>query len=1032
MAAAPGELTLHAVYEPGPCFGDPGVLHLDGPLAAWPDAARPWYPDTVRDGGRVELSAAEAVALTAALVRAEAEAHVSPGFRLLMRAYRLAARLVEMGEVLPFAAPMEAKWRDVLQSWSALDGDQEDGWSAWTRLGWRYRAVWAPRLSQRPARALRSALLQAAERDALGGWYRGIGWQKQHHARIVLDAWLLLCVDQIIRRTLREVRLEPENTNAWRIRYRGEEALVTAWQTALTGDDAAFSGDAWLVWRLLRNWWPGSGWSAAGEAYARPADVCHLELVLMPPDAGTSGGTWWLRVDVVHEVWKTRAPLMALWMERDRRLQLGLERVEGVDEWAIPLLWQLGESVPVLRRTVNRLHPGEAELSEAEAVDLLVEQLPWLAEHGVLVRSAMVPQAAADVRIRVRVERWHGRGGRSRGQSGTGFFHRDGLVDFDWSVVIDGEEISREAFERLVEQKRPLLQLGGTWKLVPVQAVLEGLNEWLGDAQAGSVPLPMLLTGSDDENAREDAEKETSDIEVEWTYAADAAPVRELVEQLRRAPRPEPVAEPSGFRGQLRDYQRTGLGWFIHLRQLGLGGCLADDMGLGKTVQVIAYLLHLRERGWAEGPHLLVCPTSLIPNWRSEIRRFAPDLRVHVHHGAGRLELGDAGETALDTAIRDADVVITTYATAARDVDVLRGIAWDVVIADEAQNIKNGETKQARAMRALPARQRLALTGTPMENRLEELWSIMHFVNPGYLGSLAWFRKHIAQPITVQSDTQTARRLQQMLRPVLLRRTKTDPHIQLELPEKWEVREYAGLTPEQAALYQGIVDELFQGVQSRTGMARRGQILAALVRLKQVCDHPCLVVGGRADPDRSAKLRLLLERLEEVISEGERALVFTQFRDMGDLLCDALAARFGFRPRFLHGGQSSAERGQIVEAFQTRMDPSPVLILSLKAGGVGLNLTEATHVFHYDRWWNPAVEDQATDRVYRIGQTRNVQVHKLVCAGTLEERIDELITAKRRLSAAIVGTSEAWLTELDDETLRELFELDKQAAEVVD
>ncbi|MBX5437433.1 MAG: DEAD/DEAH box helicase [Alicyclobacillaceae bacterium] len=629
----------------------------------------------------------------------------------------------------------------------------------------------------------------------------------------------------------------------------------------------------------------------------------------------------------------------------------------------------------------------------------------------------------------------------------------------------------------MVEQRSPLVQIGGSWRLVPLDLIVQQIR-MLEDAGSGGaagllpfsrallmaqaeedVPVEVVVADDADGAASSGADADGSDRPEGAFHPLGALRVLLGAGEVRLLPPPQ------GLRGTLRHYQQYGFSWLVHLRNAGFGACLADDMGLGKTIQVIACLLHLKETGRAEGPHLLLCPTSLLPNWRSEVARFAPSLRVYVHHGSSR----ETHAEAFAQAVRGYDVVLTTYATAVRDQELLGGIRWDTVVADEAQNIKNPDTKQSKAVCGLPSRHRIALTGTPVENRLEELWAIFHFTHPGYLGSLPWFRRTFANPVSAQPDSGAARVLQRLLAPVLLRRRKTEASIQIELPEKWETSQYAALTAEQAALYQAVVNRLFHGLSERAGddasatagasaagrlgnggarggssgsgpgggegygaargaaaraMSRRGQILSALVRLKQVCDHPCLLVGGRKDPERSGKLRLLLELLEEVRERGEAALVFTQFRDMGELICDVLEDRWGRRPPFLHGGLGAAQRGALVEAFQAGRDPSPVLVLSLKAGGVGLNLTRANHVFHYDRWWNPAVEDQATDRVFRIGQSRDVQVHKLVCAGTLEERIDQMIAAKRALSNAVVGASEQWVTELDDQALRELFALD--------
>jgi SNF2 family DNA or RNA helicase len=436
------------------------------------------------------------------------------------------------------------------------------------------------------------------------------------------------------------------------------------------------------------------------------------------------------------------------------------------------------------------------------------------------------------------------------------------------------------------------------------------------------------------------------------------------------------------------------------------------------TVELLALLLSERKDKGRTPPTLLVCPMSLVGNWQREAARFAPGLRVHVHHGAERL-----GGAALRKAIRGSDLVLTTYALAARDREELASVEWGRVVLDEAQNVKNAATRQSQAVRAFRAPRRIALTGTPVENRLGELWSILDFLNPGLLGPAATFRRRFATPIERYRDTERADELKRLVRPFILRRLKTDRRIIRDLPAKHEMRVFCNLTREQASLYQATVDEMIAKVEASTGIERRGLVLATLLRLKQVCNHPAqLLQDGSALPGRSGKVARLEEILEEVLELGDRALVFTQFAEMGHMLRSHLEERFGHEVPFLHGGTSRAARDGIVASFQAEGGP-PILLLSLKAGGTGLNLTAANHVIHFDRWWNPAVEDQATDRAFRIGQRRDVQVRKLVCAGTLEERIDEMIEEKKQLAESVLGAGEAWLTELSTAQLRQVVAL---------
>jgi SNF2 family DNA or RNA helicase len=461
-----------------------------------------------------------------------------------------------------------------------------------------------------------------------------------------------------------------------------------------------------------------------------------------------------------------------------------------------------------------------------------------------------------------------------------------------------------------------------------------------------------------------------------------------------------------------------------------MGACLADDMGLGKTITMITTWLFERDKLGVSRPALLVCPTSVVGNWRHELSRFAPSLKAMTHQGPGRLQGQDFVKAAAQV-----DVVLTSYALLSRDRETLEQVQWSDVALDEAQNIKNPATKQAQAARAMPADMRLALTGTPVENRLTELWSIFQFLNPGYLGPRDTFRDQFSIPIERYGDQQAAAALKQLTTPFILRRVKSDPNVISDLPEKFENKVYCSLTPEQATLYEAAVrDEMDAVEEAEDDMQRRGSVLRMLTRLKQICNHPAHflkegeALGVDALKDRSGKLIRLTEMLEEAFASGDRALIFTQYAEMGGHLQAYLREYFVDEVLFLHGGTPAHKRQDMIRQFQAPRGPT-VFVLSLKAGGTGLNLTEANHVFHFDRWYNPAVENQATDRAYRIGQTRNVQVHKFVCLGTLEERIDELIEHKQALAESIVGEGESWLSEMSTDQLRDLVALRRDVME---
>jgi SNF2 family DNA or RNA helicase len=482
----------------------------------------------------------------------------------------------------------------------------------------------------------------------------------------------------------------------------------------------------------------------------------------------------------------------------------------------------------------------------------------------------------------------------------------------------------------------------------------------------------------------------------------------------------EELPPPPELQGTLRPYQVRGYSWLAFLGRWGLGACLADDMGLGKTVQALALI----ERLWHLNPRptLLICPTSVVANWKKEAERFTPELPVLIHHGGGRTK-----GAAFAKQVEKYALVLSSYSLLHRDRELFEGVSWGAVVLDEAQNIKNPQTKQSQAARAIKADRRIALTGTPVENHVGDLWSILEFLNPGWLGSLADFRKRFFIPIQAQQDAEAAARLKRLTTPFILRRLKTDKTIIADLPEKLEMKVYCNLTREQATLYAAVVAEAEAALKEAEGIGRKGVILATLTRLKQVCNHPAHYLGdGSAIPDRSGKLARLTEMLEEVFEAGEKALVFTQFTEMGEILKRHLQDTFAREVLFLHGGTPREHRTRMVERFQAPEGPRAFL-LSLKAGGTGLNLTAATHVFHFDRWWNPAVEDQATDRAFRIGQQKNVQVHKFVCAGTVEEKIDDMIERKQQVASRVVSVGEGWLTELSNDQLRDLFALRQDA-----
>ena len=588
---------------------------------------------------------------------------------------------------------------------------------------------------------------------------------------------------------------------------------------------------------------------------------------------------------------------------------------------------------------------------------------------------------------------------------------QEGLVDFRWDLAVGEHTLTEQEVADLVEAQQPLVRVRGQWmyvdadRLARARTFLAKRSRGAGRMSVGEV---LATVG-----ALENGPGGLPVVDVEargWLADLLSGEVDHRI---------APMTAPGSFKGELRPYQERGLAWLSFLESVGLGGVLADDMGLGKTVQLLA--LMCRDAPLEQGPTLLVCPMSLVGNWQREAARFAPGLRVHVHHGAERPK-----GKAFREVVASCDLVVTTYGLVIRDIVALREMSWRRVVLDEAQAVKNAATRAAVAVRSLPSPHRFAVTGTPVENRLGDLWSLMEFANPGLLGQASGFKQRFATPIERHGDTEAATHLRSLTQPFVLRRLKTDTSIITDLPAKIEMEVVCSLTREQASLYQAVVADMMDRIENTDGIERRGLVLATMTKLKQVCNHPAQFQrDGSRLAGRSGKLARVEETLDEVLASGEKALLFTQYAEFGDLLRTHLGARFGREVGYLHGGLSKGQRDNLVARFQNPAGGGPSLfVLSLKAGGTGLTLTAANHVIHVDRWWNPAVEDQATDRAFRIGQTRSVQVRKLVCAGTLEEKIAAMIKDKRGLAASVVGTGEGWLTELSTSALRELFTLE--------
>jgi hypothetical protein len=894
-----------------------------------------------------------------------------------------AADLVRRGRVLPAVLPSGpvARWRPVLTGFDAVHH--------------------ADLLRRMPA-ACRSQRARPGDVAALP-------------AEDTMHAALHRLVDGLVRTRLAESGVEIGD--GWLAALTGQPAFTAA---PTLVDELADRLDAWhasalsgaavrLCFRLSHLHEPDpdepDATTAGRPAEAAARDAWLLEFLLQAVDEPSALVT-------AADIWRDRSAPLRRWTSHPQERLLG----------ALGLAARL---YPELEAALRVPRPVDMVLDTAEA-------------HRFLTHAAALAEAGYGVLL---PRWWRERPGlglalevRSRDQvppvlrdEAADLAH---LVDYKWGLALGGRALTEAELADLARAQVPLVRLRGRWVHLDAERLEAGLRFLAhggGTTTVGNalrmirllppeeLPLPVTAGGGEG-------------------WAADL-----LAGELDR--RLELLDPPAGFSGVLRPYQIRGFSWLSFLDGLGLGAVLADDMGLGKTVQLLALLLHRRA-----GPVLLICPLSVLGNWQREAARFAPSLRVAILHGAAAFAEARAGSGAAaggvsgggDASARPpagvfgsgfsgVDVVLTTYATATRQADALASVGWDRVVLDEAQHVKNGGSAVARAVRRFPARVRIAMTGTPVENRLAELWAILDFVNPGLLASAHTFRARFAVPIERYADEEAAARLRHATRPFLLRRVKSDPSVITDLPDKRAVKHLCGLTTEQATLYRAVLDEMRTKLTESTDRWNKGIVLAAMTKLKQACVHPALLLGdGSPLPGRSGKLERLEEIVDAALAEGESVLCFTQFARFGAMLTPHLAARFGVPVRYLHGGVNRRDRDTLVAEFQAETRPG-VFVLSLKAGGTGLNLTAANHVVHVDRWWNPATEAQATDRAFRIGQNRDVRVHTLVCLGTLEERIDRLLADKHVLAERVVGNGESWLTALSTIDLQALLALSPEA-----
>ena len=798
-------------------------------------------------------------------------------------------------------------------------------------------------------------------------------------------------VDALVRRQLLE------SSTGSGARRSGRPSLTEMWLRSLVSTDP-WLGDGLDRAKLAALATTLAAWARSGAVVGGRARLCMR--VHEPERANAEWAVELLAQD--REEPSLVVPFSELW---NGHAPFAPDAVQDL----LAALARMARLAPELAAALESSVPGLVTLTDQAVTTILRERAAALEDAGIAVLLPAWWSSPARLGLRAKARR----GVKSLGPVVAGRLGLDAVVDFEWQAALGDRRLNKAevaALVRAAAAKQSLVRVRGQWvELQPgqVETVLARAGA-TGRATAGDVMRAALGLGS--LQLEEDVDVTGVDAQaVPWLDA--------LLENAVHATA-SPVPTPAGFAGSLRPYQERGVGWMVFLGELGLGACLADDMGLGKTAQVIATLL----ADPTERPTLVACPVSVLGNWERELARFAPSLRVLVHHGARRHDHDDNFENR--AAVHD--VVLTSYSLLARDREHLTAVDWSRVVLDEAQQVKNPSSAQARAAAALRASRRLALTGTPVENRLSDLWAIMHLLNPGLLGSASEFRERFALPIERDGDATASERLRRVSGPFLLRRLKTDKTIISDLPDKIETVDRCPLTREQATLYQAVVDDLLERASTTDGTERRGIVLAGLTKLKQVCNHPAhFLRDGSGLAGRSGKLTRAEELLEEILAEGDKVLCFTQFAEWGDLVAPYLRSRLGVDCLWLHGGARRPARDEMVQMFSAANGP-PIFLVSLKAGGTGLNLTAASHVIHLDRWWNPAVEDQATDRAFRIGQKRNVQVHKLITAGTVEERIDEMITNKRHLAARAVATGDHWLTELSTSELRALVELSEE------
>ena len=910
----------------------------------------------------------------------------------------------------------ELRWWSHLQRW-ALSLVARGRWIPQMELskgeGYPHRARWVPLLNREEDRRRLEDLAASLPLVATCAlpWREPMGRRSNRMTRLRPEAMraanpVACCRPRSGRlrvATLLEDLVDAQLRKDFEPSTDGLDPLLTLWQDALGSETGVIEIGDEQAERLASasfHWREG----IAGDFAA--ARTC---LELQTPAEGEE--LWELRFGLQAESDPSlKLPAAAAWASGADKLQLGEVTVEQPGEVLLEGLGRALTVFPPIERGLETATPDTMQLTPAEAFVLVRTAARQLRDAGVGVDlpPSLSGGLASRLGLAIKAELPERSSGFSLGES----------LDWNWDLMIGGVTLTLRELERLSGKRSPLVRHKGAWiELRPND--LRNAERFCGANPELSLDDALRITATE------------GDLLMRLpVHRFDAGPrLQAVLEQYHQQKAPDPLPAPEGFCGQLRPYQERGLGWLAFLNRFDQGACLADDMGLGKTIQLLAFLQHLKAEQELKRPVLLVAPTSVLTNWRREAEAFTPELAVREHYGPRR----PSTPAALRKALKDVDLVLTSYGLLQRDNELLESQDWQGVVIDEAQAIKNPSAKQSQAARDLarPAkgnRFRIALTGTPVENRVSELWALMDFLNPKVLGEEDFFRQRYRMPIERYGDMASLRDLKARVGPFILRRLKTDKTIISDLPEKVELSEWVGLSKEQKSLYSKTVEDTLDAIARAPRGQRHGQVLGLLTRLKQICNHPALALSENAVDEsflgRSAKLQRLEEILDEVIEAGDRALLFTQFAEWGHLLKAWMQQRWKAEVPFLYGGTRKSERQAMVDRFQEDPRGPQLFLLSLKAGGVGLNLTRASHVFHIDRWWNPAVENQATDRAYRIGQTNRVMVHKFITSGSVEEKIDRMIREKSRLAEDVIGSGEDWLGSLGGDQLRNLVALE--------